>query len=222
MKRQEGSKKHKLSLIKGAAAEKLISEADGVRAISFLLGMVIGSALGVPTSIVLGFLGKPGEGPPTGDFIGWLIEGFSFVSFSILFGCLIAFVSSIYIWRRKEKNVNFRLSISSSLTVLFTWLYIGLLMAFVLEPFNHFFLQYYPPVSVFWLGALVFFPFMLLSAYILFPSMRPIMSNSIRVLYNRGSWKNPKIREEVKIFWLLLIAIIAVYVLHLLWNLLQK
>jgi len=221
MKRQRRHEKGtRLSLMEGAEAENLISKADRVRGISFLQGMVVGSILGVPTSIALGFLGRPGEGPPTGDFIGWLIEGLSFFSFSIFFGCLIAFVSSIYLWRRRERDVNLRIGILSSLTVLFIWLYLGLVMSFIFEPFNNFFLQYYHPVSIFWLGALVFFPFMLLSAYMLFPSIRPIISNNLRVLYTRQSWKNPRVRKKVKTIWLLLIATIAVYILNLLWNLL--
>jgi hypothetical protein len=220
VKKRTQQEKNRASLIEGDEAKKLISEADRLRAISFLLGEVFGILLGVPASIGLGLHTRFVE-VPRGDSLGTLVEGLFFLSFTILFGCLIAFVSSVYLWRRKGK-INFGNCVLSSLTVLFMWVYVAILLAFLFEPLDAFLLQHFTPVSVFWKGALVFFPFMLLSAYMLFPSIRPIMSNNIRVLYTRQSWKNPRVRKRVKTFWLLLIAIIAVYILNLLWNLLQK
>lgn len=209
------SGKIRTSLIEGDEAKKLISEADRLRVTSFLLGEIFGILLGVPTSIGLGLLSRFVE-VPRGDSVGTLVEGFFFFSFTILFGCLIAFVSSIYLWRRKEKKINFGNCVLSLLTVLFMWAYVILIMAFIFEPLDAFLLQYFTPVSVFWKGALLFFPFMLLAGYILFPSFRPIMRRNLRIVFTRESWRNPKIRRKIIIFWILIVIIIAINVLRLL------
>lgn len=215
MKKRTKQEKNRASLIEGDEAKKLISEEDRLRAISFLLGMVLGSLLGVPTSIALGLLKGPGEGPSLGDSVGQLVEGFSFFRFTILFGCLIAFVSSVYLWRRKGK-IDFGNCVLSSLTVLSIWIYGSVVMAFLFAPLDAFLLQHFTPVSVFWKGALVFFPFMLLAAYVLFPSLRLIMRNNLRVIFTREGWRNPRTRKRVMTFWILLVAIIAISVLRFL------
>lgn len=193
----------------------MISEADRLRALSSLSGEIFGILLGVPTSIGLGLLSGFVE-VPRGDSVRMLIEGFFFFSFTILFGCLIAFVCSLYLWRRRKRKIDFGNCVLSSLTVLFLWIYVILIMAFIFEPLNAFLLQYFTPVSVFWKGALVFFPFMLLFGYVLFPSLRPIMRRNLRMVFTRGywrkMWRTPKSRKKIEVF--LVLVVIAV-VLHL-------
>jgi hypothetical protein len=206
-----------LETIRGRVV-KYDDEADKLRAVSFLLGMTVGSLLGVPTSIGLGLLSRSGEGAPLTDSVGWLVEFFSFFRFTILFGCLIAFVSSIYLWRRKGK-INFGNCVLSLLTVLFMWAYVTLIMAFIFAPLDAFLLQYFTPVSVFWKGALVFFPFMLLASYVLFPSLRSPMRRNLRMVFTRAYWRkawgNPKNRKKIIVFIILFVAILIVDVWRL-------
>jgi hypothetical protein len=222
MKKQRRTYRGKIraSLIEGDEAKKRISEADRLRAIAFLLGEIFGILLGVPTSIRLGLLTGFVE-IPRGDSLGALVEGFSFLSFTILFGCSIAFVSSIYLWKRRGK-INFGNCVLSSLTVLFLWTYVILIMAFIFEPLDAFLLKYYSPVSVFWKGALVFFPFMLLAAYISFPSLRPVMQHNLRIIFTRQFWKKawrkPKSRWKIAIFSIFF----AILIVEFVWKILQN
>jgi hypothetical protein len=86
-------------------------------------------------------------------------------------------------------------------------------MAFVFTPLDAFLLQHFTPVSVFWKGALVFFPFMLLAAYILFPSLRPIMQRNLRMVFTRKYWRkvwrNPKSRKKLTLFLILVVIIVV-------------
>jgi hypothetical protein len=186
---------------------------DEARVVSALAGMLLGSALGVPISIALGLLGEAGGGVPFWDPLAFLIKFSSLFSFSMLFGSMIAFGSCNYLWR-KEGKVNLPHCALSSLTLLAIWAFLLLIFAFVFGPLNGFLLQYLTPVSVFWYGALVFFPFMIIIAYVLLPSLRPRIRHASRSLITRGFWggvwKNPKSRRKMLFFLIGFVTIIAV------------
>ena len=189
------------------------SEEDTLRAISALVGMVLGLLIGVPISIVLGLLGKPGEGFPPYDFIANLRDDFTFFSFSIFFGCIIAFSSSVYLWKRKG-STNFGHAFLSALTLLFAWVFIGCVMAFVLGPFNVFLLRYMDPFEVFMDGALIFLPFAIILAYLLFPNRRPFMRHRIHLMLTRkfwhGVWRNRRNRRRMLLLLMGLALIMAI------------
>lgn len=98
------------------------------------------------------------------------------------------------------------------------WTYITLIMGFVFEPLDALIFQYFTPVSVFWKGALIFFPFMLLAAYILFLSLRGTMQHNLRMIFTRKywkkTWKNPKSRRKMAIFPI----VIVIITIHDIWR----
>lgn len=189
------------------------SEEDTLRAISALVGMVLGLLIGVPISIVLGLLGKPGEGFPPYDFIANLGDGFTFFSFSILLGCIIAFSTSVCLWRRKGRT-NFGHAFLSAVTLLFSWAFIGCVMTFVLGPFNAFLLGYMDQFEVFMYGALVFLPFAISLIYILFPDRRSFMRYRIHLALTRkfwhGVWRNRRNRRRMLLLLMGLALIMAI------------
>jgi len=194
---------------------------DEVRAISLLSGMLLGSAIGVPISIASGLLVEPGKGPPFYDWIGNLIVDCSFFSFSIVFGCLIAFVICVYFWR-KEGKVNLAHCALSSFTLFDLWMYILLLFTFLFNPFNDFLLQYFTPVSVFEYVALAFFPFMVIFAYLFFPILRPRIKHQLGLLATREYWreirKNPRRHRKMLLLTTALVIVIVVDVLSACWR----
>ena len=193
---------------------------DEVRAISALAGMLLGSVIGVPISIAVGLLGEAGRGLLYYDFLGNLMQMSSFFSFSVLFGCLITFATCSHFWKKEQKASLLHCGLSV-LTLLFVWVYIFLLFAFVFIPFNVFLLQYFTPVSVFWDVMLVFFPFMAIFAYISFPTLRPRMRHQLGLLVTRGFWsgirRNPRPHRKMLLITTALLIVIVIDILTVLY-----
>ena len=189
---------------------------DEVRAISALAGMLLGSAVGVPVSVALGLLGSPGDPLPSYDFIGNLMDMFSFFGLSMLFGCVIALAVCAYFWR-EEGQVKLAHCAMSSFTLFGGWMYILLLFSFVFIPFNVFLLQYFTPVSVFWDVMLAFFPFMVIFVYISLPMLRPRIRHQLGLLATRSFWaeirKNPKKHGKMLLICVALAVIIFIEIL---------
>lgn len=203
----------KTNLVNSLSLKDKTTKGETIRAISMLIGIISGLLLGVPISIFSGLLRSPGSGLPPYDLIGNLKESLSFFGFSILLGCIIAFVSSVFLWRRTGK-VNFGNSALSSLTVLFVGISVISIMASIFVPVNIFLLQYFTPVSVFWYVALTFFPFMILIAYVSFPSLRPRIRQVSHSLITRRFWseirRNPKKHRKMLLLTAALVIIIVV------------
>lgn len=193
---------------------------DETRAISTLAGMLLGSALGVPTSIALGLLGPPGRSLPSYDFSGNLTFFSSLFSFSIFFGCPIAFATCSYLWK-KEGKANLAQCALSSFTLGGLWMYILVIFVLLFVPLNNFLLQYLTPVSVFWYVALAFFPFIVLITYVLFPSLRLRIRQHPHLLVTREFWseigRNPKKHRRMLFLTTALVIVIVVDVLSILY-----
>lgn len=211
-------KEWKLQRAKGKL-ENSPEKRDETRAISVIVGMLLGSVLGLPISIALGLLGPPGRGMPSYDFSGSLIFFSSLFSFSMLFGCLLASVTCTYLWK-KEGKVKLAHCALSSFTLLSLWVYLLLLFTFLFVPFNNFLLQYLTPVSVFWYVLLVFFPFVVILAYFQYPSLRPRIRHQLGLLVTRGFWseigRNPKKHRKMLLIYTGLMVVIIVDVLRVL------
>lgn len=186
---------------------------DEVRLISTAAGMFLGIALGVPISVAMGLLGKAGRGLLYYDFLGNAILISSFFSFSVFFGCLITFVICSYHWK-KEERINLSHCVLSSLTLLFSWVYVFLIFTFMFVPLNVFLLQYLDTVDVFLYGALFFLPFMIVGVYIIMPRLRPRIRRQSRLLLTsefwHGIWRNRKSRRKMLFFLIGFTIIIAV------------
>jgi hypothetical protein len=207
-------KKWKLERAKGdlkSSSEKR----DEARAISVLAGMLLGSVLGMPISIALGLLGPPGTGLPS-DFSQYLIFLSTLFSFSIVLGCLITFAICSYLWKREGKT-NLAHCALSSCTLFSLWIYLLLLFTFLFNPFSNFLLQYFTSFSVFWYVALAFFPFMVIIAYIQYPSLRPRIRHQLGLLATRAFWseirRNPKKHGKMLFLTTALVIIIIVDIL---------
>ena len=189
-------------------------EEERVFAKSLILGL-FGIPLGFVIAISFGFLNK--EVPQ--DPIGWLVVSAPLYATVFTFWWLATIICSFGFWSRERKKgswKNLKRVLSPTLVIPLLWLYVSFLFAFIFNPFNSFFLQYYNPISVFWLGALVFLPFMLMFVYVVIPHSRPTMRRNLRVLYDPKSCRNPEMRSKAVKFWVLLSAAIAVYILNLL------
>jgi hypothetical protein len=211
----------KANLVHLFSKEDGTSKGEKIRAVSLLIGMIIGSLVGVPLSIFLGLLRSPGFGLPPLDFIGNLKETFSFFGLSIVLGCVIAFVSSIFFWR-KGGRVDLGNCALSSLTVLFVWVSVSFIMTFVFVPVNVFLLQYLTPASVFWYVMLAFFPFMILIAYVSFPSLRSRIRHVSCSLIKYQFWseirKDPMRHKKMLFLTTVLVIIIVVDILRALYT----
>jgi hypothetical protein len=216
---RKGSTKSKLA--ESLSMNGKSSKEETIRVKSLLIGMILGASLGVPISISLGSFSSPGMPMPApSDIVGNLKMILVWFDFSILLGCIIAFVSSGFLWRRMGEAI-FRTCVLSSLTVLALWIYISFIMTFIFVPFNAFLLQYLTPVSVFWYAALVFFPFMIIIAYILFPSLRPRIKHTSHSLITRQFWseirRNPERHRKMLFLTTALMIIIVVDILRALY-----
>jgi hypothetical protein len=194
---------------------------DETRAISVLVGMFLGSALGLPISIALGLLGSSGKGMPSYDFSGNLMFFSSLFSFSVLFGCLIAFVTCAYLWK-KEESIKLAHCAISSLTLLSLWISLFLLFTFLFVPFDNFLLNYLTPVSVLWYVALAFFPFVVIIAYVQYPTLRPRIRHQSSLLLIRRFWseigRNPRKHTKMLLIYIGLTLIIIADVLKALYG----
>lgn len=186
---------------------------DEARLISTATGLFLGIALGVPISVAMGLLGKAGRGLLYYDFLGNMILISSFFGFSVIFGCVITFVTCSYLWKKEERTNLFHCALSS-LTLLFGWVYGFLLFTFVFIPFNVFLLQYLYVVDAFLYGALLFLPFMAIGVYIIIPTLRPRIRSQSRLLLTsefwHGVWRNRKSRRKMLFFLIGFAVIIAV------------
>lgn len=210
----------KLKLARGKLQDSP-EKRDEVRAISVLAGMLLGSAFGMPLSIALGLIGSPGSGLPASEYIGNLIAYLSMFGFLILFGCIIAFVVCAYFWKKEEGKINLAHCALSSFTFFGICMYVLLLFTFLFNHFNEFLLRYLSPFSVFWYVALAFFPFVAISLYFFFPSLRPRIVHQLGLLATRKFWsdvrKNPKKHKKSLFLVTALVIIIVIDVLRALY-----
>lgn len=190
--------------------EKIIVE-------SWIIGAVFSFPIGLMLSLHLDFL----DVNLPMSIIELLMFYWTFFGYICLFWWMTAVSSSLVLWKRHYKSKLSKKDIQrllfSTITIPFIWAYVPPITVFIFNNVNVFLLQFLSPVGTFWIGALLFFPFMLIGVCILLPDLRSRLRHRLPSLFTTRFWKklgnNKEVKRDIKIGIVLLVIYIVVKVL---------
>lgn len=153
---------------------KYNKDEEAVLTRSILLSTFLGFPSGLLLNYWFGFLVNPGLA--ANDSLGWTIFYFKVGSVIISVCWLITAVSSLLLYKRKRKTRSKRdigRILFASLFVPIALIYTFLVAGFIGISVNAFLVPHLGPITTWGIGALVFFPFMILFIAIVGPDSKP-------------------------------------------------
>jgi hypothetical protein len=152
---------------------KYDKDEEVILATSFLSGIFSGLLFGLPLGHMLGFLENP---PAIGDSFGWTVVFLKVGIVLMSIGWPTTIITSLLLCKRKHKSSSRRdidKFLFASLLVPITTIYTFLVAGFIGTPIDALLVPYLGPIATWGIGALVFFPFLILFIAIIGPDSKP-------------------------------------------------
>jgi len=139
---------------------------------ALLLGFLIGLPSGIITNYMLGFPTVPSPEQPPTDFLGWTTLSFVVIMSIESLSLLITTGLCVLLLKKYEAKYSVK-TVGKFLLAIFVFfpvlvIYVALVFSAVIVPFNYAF-PWLGFVKIFWIGALLLLPFMILFGAIIMP-----------------------------------------------------